>query len=24
MKEFTKWAPFFRVVQLNPSMEVRD
>jgi SWI/SNF-related matrix-associated actin-dependent regulator of chromatin subfamily A member 5 len=24
MKEFNKWAPFFRVVQLNPKMEVRD
>lgn len=24
MKEFAKWVPFFRVVQLNPKMEVRD
>jgi len=24
MKEFAKWTPFFRVVQLNPKMEVRD
>jgi SNF2 family DNA or RNA helicase len=24
MKEFDKWVPFFRVVKLNPKMEVRD
>jgi SWI/SNF-related matrix-associated actin-dependent regulator of chromatin subfamily A member 5 len=24
MKEFTKWTPFFKVVQLNPKMEVRE
>lgn len=24
MKEFAKWVPFFRIVQLNPKMEVRD
>ncbi len=24
MKEFAKWAPFFRIVQLNPKMEVRE
>jgi SWI/SNF-related matrix-associated actin-dependent regulator of chromatin subfamily A member 5 len=24
MKEFEKWTPFFRIVQLNPKMEVRE
>lgn len=24
MNEFKKWAPFMRVVNLNPLMEVRD
>ena len=24
MREFAKWTPFIRVVQLNPKMEVRD
>ena len=24
VKEFTKWTPFFKVVQLNPKMEVRE
>lgn len=24
LKEFAKWTPFFKVVQLNPKMEVRD
>jgi hypothetical protein len=24
MKEFAKWVPFFRVVQLNPKLEFRE
>lgn len=24
MKEFAKWTPFFKIVQLNPKMEVRE
>jgi SWI/SNF-related matrix-associated actin-dependent regulator of chromatin subfamily A member 5 len=24
MKEFAKWTPHFKIVQLNPKMEVRD
>lgn len=24
MREFKKWAPFIRVVNLNPSMDFRD
>jgi SWI/SNF-related matrix-associated actin-dependent regulator of chromatin subfamily A member 5 len=24
IKEFTKWTPFMRIVQLNPKLEVRE